>query len=91
MLISTSLVVMNFKLETRLLSGLLRHFSTRHGLATADLRQRFAERLRGEDSHTLLLHGSHILLGGGRLRLFCISFMHHLVNFSRRGDTRFRS
>ena len=71
---STRLVGLNFKLETRLLSGLLRHLSASHLLATADLRQRIAERLRGEESHPLLLHGSRNFLATGLARLFCIPF-----------------
>ena len=41
---------MNFKLAPQLLAGLLGDFSAGHGLATADLRQRLAELLRGEDA-----------------------------------------
>merc|ERR1719465_205321 len=44
-------------------------FSAGHGLATADLRQRIAELLRGEDALPRLLHGSRILLGRCRLSL----------------------
>ena len=66
---SASLSVLNFKLAPRLLSGLLRHLGTRHGLAPADGRQSIAELLRGEDADALLLHGKRILLASGLHRL----------------------
>ena len=70
---------------------LLGDFSARQSLRTADSRQRIAELLRGEDALAGLLHGSRNLLATGLARLLCISFIYHLVNWTRHVDTRFRS
>ena len=44
-----------------------------------------------EDALAGLLHGSRNLLATGLARLLCISFIYHLVNWTRHVDTRFRS
>merc|ERR1712149_139028 len=62
----------------------LGYFGARHLALTADRRQRRAERLRSEDTHALLLHGSRHLLAVCLRRRLASGFLRRLDRRLRR-------
>ena len=63
---------MNFKLVPQLLAGLLGDFSAGQGLGTADLRQRIAELLRGEDAWMQIIRFISIRIQNSILKIRCV-------------------